>query len=107
MRVPGHLPEVAVGVGENAGVTAPGLLGRRCDDPSAGLLGPGDERIDGGGRFDIVGERDAAKAAALRGDPAIRGQRFAPNRASQAPASGRNTISSDGTSLTGQARPSA
>ena len=61
----GHLPGVAVGIDEDAGVATPEGRGAAAPDGGAGGLGLGQDGVDGFGRGDVVGQGDAAPAAAV------------------------------------------
>jgi hypothetical protein len=76
----GNFPEVAVGIGEVAGVAAPEGFAGGFFDLSAGGLGLLEELIDLGARADIVGQGDPAEASGRRaceGGGNILGQLFA------------------------------
>src|SRR5690606_17219588 len=75
--IPGDLPEVAVGIGEVAGVAAPESVLARLDDTAARRLGLGQHGVDLGLLARVVGERDRTKAAAGAVDARIRGERVA------------------------------
>ena len=80
MRVVGDLPRMAVGVDEDAGVAAPERLGAVAWDRGARRLGLGDDRIDLGGRADVVRQRDAAPAARVLDAAVLRQLIAAPER---------------------------
>jgi hypothetical protein len=68
---------MAVGIGEVAGVAAPGRLLGGLRDRGAGTLRLVQHAIDLVARSRVVGQRDAGKAAALGGQLRVRRQRLA------------------------------
>ena len=77
LRVPGDLPQVAVGVVEVAGIAAPEPVAGGVRDDGAGGRGLAHHRVDlflGG---DIVADRDGTQPAGGRGDPRFLGERCA------------------------------
>src|SRR5919197_643216 len=74
-RSPGrHLPEVAVGGGGLTAVAAPGGGSRRLDERPPGALGLGQQLVDPLPRADVVRQRDAAEARAVRRHRRILGE---------------------------------
>ena len=63
-RIVGDLPQVAVRIGEVAGVAAIGRRLRRTGDRATGLLRGGDDRVDLAGRPHVLRQRHPAEPAA-------------------------------------------
>src|SRR5438045_3554702 len=74
MRVPGDLPEMAVGVGEIAGAAAPERRLRAPRNAGAGGFRLRQQAVDVVGLAHIVGERDAAKSRAFGRNARIAGE---------------------------------
>src|SRR5436190_6590851 len=102
MRVVGDLPRVTVGVDEDPGIAAPERLGRLTADRAAGLAGLLDHLVDLVGRASVVGEGDAAPAAAVGHHAVLRELRSIPERDDHAAGLEENDV----ISLFGAGRPS-
>ena len=76
MRVPGDFPEVAIRVGEVAGVAAIKGVLRFFEDVCPGFSGLFHEIVDGLLAGDVVGEGEFGGAAGLQGDVGVPGDIF-------------------------------